>query len=350
MSSATAITYTEHVSGPSPLVAILRAVYLKVTGVMHSAWSTARIVLTAALRVPGTVAATVTSVLSSKAGYSAVTSGLRGFLRGVWNGITRCARFLGRLFNRTGKGLVTLVGHVSPAAADLLYAVLTRVSATVTHAAQRIDSIVRTAGEVLWMLVNTAMVGTVSTAAAGVAAALMMIHEATSGAIAKWLIQQVPALVTVVGWVTNPWASLLLVALSTLGAIGLALIRLLSAGEPGPEPTDDNGPEDPAGAEDWTRWQASIDQEALDSLVHGLHVSVAPDGSVSVSGIPEWVPENMRNHVAKVAANAALKQWERTIRTRPTPSRDDRRLFTKAARDAVRRQAAGMSESHPHAA
>ena len=119
MSSATAITYTEHVSGPSPLVAILRAVYLKVTGVMHSAWSTARIVLTAALRVPGTVAATVTSVLSSKAGYSAVTSGLRGFLRGVWNGITRCARFLGRLFNRTGKGLVTLVGHVSPAAADL---------------------------------------------------------------------------------------------------------------------------------------------------------------------------------------------------------------------------------------
>lgn len=251
---------------------------------------------------------------------------------------------------RAGKALVTLAGHVSPAAADLLYAVLTRVSATVTHAARRIDSIVRTAGEVLWMLVNTAMVRAVchhsrrsgssppDDPRGHVRGHRQLADPAGPGACDGCRLGH------------QPLGLLLLVALSTLGAIGLALIRLLAAGEPGPDPTDDHGPEDPAGAEDWTRWKASINQEALDSLVHSLHVSVAPDGSVSVSGIPEWVPRNVRNHVAKVAANAALKQWERTVRQRPTPSRDDRRLFTKAARDAVRRQATGTPASRPHAA
>lgn len=352
MSSASAFTHTEHVSGPSPLVAMLRAVYLKVTGVIGSAWSTARVVLSASLRLPGTVAAAITSVLSSKTGYASITRGIRGLFSGIWRGITGCARFVSRIIGATAKAFVTLVGYASPVAADVLYAVFSQVSANVAGIATRIDAFVRTVGEVLWMLLNTAMVRTVSTTVAGVAAGLLVIHEATSGAVAAWIVGQMPALLKVVGWVTNAWMSLAMVALSTLGAMGLALLRLLNAGKTAETGPDDDGPDDPAAASDWTRWQASIDEQALDSLVNGLHVSVAPDGSVSVSGIPEWVPANLRNHLAKVAADAALKQWERTIRKRPNPSRDDRRLFTKAARDAVRDYATqnDHGQSRPQAA
>ena len=341
MSSASAFTHTEHVSGPSPLVAVLRALYLKVTGVIHSAWSTARVVLSTSLRLPGTVAAAVTSVLSSKTGYASTTRGIRGLFSGIWRAITGCARFVSRIIGATAKALVTLVGYASPRAADVLYAAFSQVRVNVAAIATRVDTFVRTVGEVLWMLLNTSMVRTVSTTVAGVAAGLLVVHEATSGAVAAWIVGQIPALLKVVGWVTNPWISLAAVGLSTLGAMGLAFLRLLNAGQDAASGPDDDGPDDPADASDWTRWQASIDEQALESLVGGLHVSVAPDGSVSVSGIPEWVPANLRNHLAKVAADAALKQWERTIRRRPQPNRDDRRLFTKAARDAVRDYASG---------
>lgn len=341
MSSASTHTHTEHVSGPSQFLAMLRAVYLKVSGLLKSAWSQARVVLSASMRLPGTVAASITSMLSSKTGYASVTRGIRGLFSGIWRGICNVARFAGRIIGTAAKGLVTLVGYASPTAADLLYGWLSKVSVTVEGIATRIDAFVCTVGEVLMMLLNTAMVRTVSTTVAGLAAGMLLIHEATSGALAAWIISQVPALIQVVGWVTNPWISLFMVVLSTLGAMGLAFVRLLNAGKPGSDGPENEGPDDPAVASDWRRWQESIDEETMDSLVSGLHVAVAPDGSVSVSGIPDWVPANLRNKLAKVAADAALKQWERTIRSRPNPSRDDRRLFTKAARDAVRGYASG---------
>lgn len=349
MSSASAITYTEHVSGPSPFVALLRAVYLKVVGVIRSAWSQARVLLSASLRLPGSVAVATMSMLSSNTGYASVTRGIRGFFSGIWRGITKCVRFVGRVLGVTTKAVVTLVGHVSPTAANVLYGLFRGVSAKVEGVASRIDGVVRAVGEVLMMLLNTGMVRAVSTTVAGLAAGLLMVHEATSGALAAWIIDQVPGMLNLVRGVTNPWISLAVVVLSTAAAMGLAFLRLLNAGKPRTQGPDDQGPDDPAVASDWHRWQGSIDEEALESLVSGLHVSVAPDGSVSVSGIPDWVPANLRSHLAKVAADAALKQWERTIRTRPNPNRDDRRLFTKAARDAVRGYAAGP-RSHRRAA
>lgn len=39
----------------------------------------------------------------------------------------------------------------------------------------------------------------------------------------------------------------------------------------------------------------------------------------------------------RIATDAAVKHWQRTRVSRPCPSRDDRRLFTKVAKEAVSR-------------
>jgi hypothetical protein len=185
---------------------------------------------------------------------------------------------------------------------------------------------------------------------AGLGAAILVVHEATSGALAGWLVNVLPAAQRFVTWVTNPWWSLAAVAASTLTAMGFAFVRLLLATTGGDRPGG-QGPDDPAADTNWSAWQESLDDDALDSLVKDLRVSVAPDGSVTVSSIPDWVPPSLRQHLAKVASEAVIKQWERTVRHRPTPSRDDRRLFTKAARDAVRGYASrGHRTSHQRAA
>ena len=71
-----------------------------------------------------------------------------------------------------------------------------------------------------------------------------------------------------------------------------------------------------------------------------VNVEIQRDGSVVVTGIPDTVPEDLGQVVAEIALDAAMRQIRRTLPVRPVPSRDDRRLFTKAARDAVRAEAA----------
>jgi hypothetical protein len=56
---------------------------------------------------------------------------------------------------------------------------------------------------------------------------------------------------------------------------------------------------------------------------------------VVVEGIPASVPEDLREVVARIVADATVRHVQRTLRVRPTPSWDDRRLFTKAAREAL---------------
>lgn len=58
-----------------------------------------------------------------------------------------------------------------------------------------------------------------------------------------------------------------------------------------------------------------------------------------VAGLPQDLPPHLRGRVAGIAADAAITQLRRTLRHRPGPSRDDRRLFTKVAREALRSHA-----------
>jgi hypothetical protein len=130
---------------------------------------------------------------------------------------------------------------------------------------------------------------------------------------------------------TNPWVALGGVAAVTLAAMGIALARLLAAG-------NDDGPDDGDGE----AMPAAEGVEAVDAVLTDLaeiaksvHVVVEVDGSVTVQDIPAAVPADLREVVARIAADAAVTHMQRTLRVRPTPSRDDRRLLTKAAREAL---------------
>ena len=131
----------------------------------------------------------------------------------------------------------------------------------------------------------------------------------------------------------NPWVALAGVGVVTLSAMGIALARLLAAGDhDGP---DDSGTEAVMGT-------VAVDAEEvegvltdLEQIARTVHVVVEVDGSVVVEGIPATVPADLREVVARIAADAAIRHMQRTLRVRPTPSRDDRRLFTKAAREAM---------------
>jgi hypothetical protein len=70
-----------------------------------------------------------------------------------------------------------------------------------------------------------------------------------------------------------------------------------------------------------------------------LTIDVAPDGSVTVNGIPDDLPEDEARRIAEVATEAAVKQLRRILPARPVPSRDDRRLLNKVPREAVRAEA-----------
>jgi hypothetical protein len=52
------------------------------------------------------------------------------------------------------------------------------------------------------------------------------------------------------------------------------------------------------------------------------------------------VPPDLGQAVAEMALDAATPQLERTLRLRRTPTRDDRRVLTKVAHDAIRVEAA----------
>lgn len=84
-----------------------------------------------------------------------------------------------------------------------------------------------------------------------------------------------------------------------------------------------------------------------DAVAASVRIEIARDGSVTVAGIPNTVPHEYGQIIAQVATAAALQHWRRTVKSRPTPSRDDRRLFTKAAKEAVRELA---RRSQPRAA
>ena len=73
----------------------------------------------------------------------------------------------------------------------------------------------------------------------------------------------------------------------------------------------------------------------LAEIARTVHVVVDSDGSVVVEGIPASVAEELREVVAHIAADATIRHVERALRVRLTPSRSDRRLWTKAAREAL---------------
>jgi len=60
---------------------------------------------------------------------------------------------------------------------------------------------------------------------------------------------------------------------------------------------------------------------------------------VHVHGIPTDIPPALGTQIARIATDAATARLDKLLTHRPTLTRDDRRLLTKTARDAIRTHA-----------
>lgn len=352
MSIHTDGTYSVPVSGPSARLAMLRTIMLKAAGIAKNAWAHTRTTLAMASRLPKSVAVTVNSVLATTTGYTTLTRLSRAVLSTAWNGLTRLLRGVGRAA-RTAVGVVPLaVGFASPAGADLTLGITQVLTQTVTGLFDRLDALVRGAGELAWGLAHTTLVRSTVTTAASVASGVFIVHSLTQGLLAVKIVQAAPSLMTAVVWVTNPWRTLAMVAAVALIAMGVALARLVH-GSRQQEPVVDDGPEfdpEPPAAAAQAPFTVVPDPEPIveplidwDAVVASVRVEITNDGSVVVVGIPNAVPREYGEIIARIATDAALKHWNRTRVSRPCPSRDDRRLFTKAAKEAVRGYASNQA-------
>lgn len=148
----------------------------------------------------------------------------------------------------------------------------------------------------------------------------------------------------------QPWKALALVAGTFLVAMGVTLARFLTArpledgeyepaaGNQEPWNARSTGHEDPSAGGGHAKplgepGKAAVD---LDEVAATVTIEVAPDGTVTVHGIPDTLPREDGQRIADLAAKAAEKHLERILRTRRAPNRDDRRLLTKVAREAIR--------------
>jgi hypothetical protein len=326
-------SYAVPISGPDQRLAWLRALLLKVQGVARTAWAHAKVILTGAIRLPRWVANATLSLLSSKAGYDTIVNtigtGIRAVARGVNWALTKVGQGLSWLGDRTAR----LVGRAWPAAETWLRGTAARVATPVRNGIEWLGDVLTGTGTIAEGLARTPLVRAASTTGAKVAAGVLAVHAVSKGAVAAKIVTALPASMDLVIAATNPWVALAAVGVVTLSAMGIALARLLAAGS-------DNGPDgDGTEAVMGTVAADAEDVEGvltdLEEIARHVHVTVDVDGSVVVEGIPTTVPEDLREVVARIAANAAIRHMQRTLRVRPTPSRDDRRLFTKAAREAL---------------
>lgn len=338
-------TYSVPVSGPSARLAILRAVMLKAAGVARTAWAHTRTTLRLVGRLPKSVAVTVNSLLATPTGYTTVTRISRALVNAAWNGLTRLIRGAGRAVHATARLIPLGVGFVSPAGADATLHATETVADTVMSWFDRVDRKVRATGQLCWNLGQTTLVRSTVTTAASAASGIFVVHNLTQGLAAVKIVQAMPSLMTAVVWATNPWRALGLVAAAALIAMGIALARLVhSRREREPVVVDDGPAFDPEPpATEQIPFAVVPDPEPIiepeidwDAVVSSVRVEITNDGSVVAVGIPNAVPREYGEIIARIATDAALKHWNRTRASRPCPSRDDRRLFTKAAKEAVR--------------
>ena len=336
-------TYSVPVSGPSPHLVMLRAVLLKAAAIARNAWHGTRTSLRLAGQLPRSAAVTVSSLLATTSGYTALTGTVRTIARAAWNGLFAVARGVGKLARKTA-GLVTMaVGYLSPVGADWTLRVTDTIADRITGAARVVDGAVRGAGDLAWALAHTTLVRTAVTVAASTASAVFVVHTLTQGLLAFRIVQAMPSLMTAVVWATDPWRTLTLVAAVAGAAMSIGLARLIHTVTP-----DNEEPEPPTPAAGKKSVQPAPEPQPrptvvpmvdFDKVAASVTIEITNDGSVVVHGIPDEVPREYGEVIAQIATDAALKHWRRTRTSRPTPSRDDRRLFTKAAKEALRKHA-----------
>ena len=328
-------TYSITTSGPSPQSAMLRALVLKATHTVTAAALTIRVTLQRLAHLAKGIAGTALAVIGSRAGYDLATNTVKKIVTTGWGLLKKAASWFGRLVRKAGNAITKGIALISPSAAAWVAEATTRwIVRPVSTFTTTVASWVALAGHVLWELSHTTLFRAATVLGAQVASLVLAIHAISRGAVASRIVSAVPALFDVVLTITNPAKVVAIVAGVFVAACAVAFVRLLT----------NDGPESPvpAAASPVTPLQpsnvATPPAPAVDlmAVAAKLSVDVAPDGSVTVHGIPADLPEEVARRVAEIASDAAVKQLRRILSARSTPSRDDRRLLNKVAKEAVR--------------
>ncbi len=228
MSTAISGTYDVPIAGPSPHLAMLRALMLKIRGIARHLWASTGTALSVTGRLPNAVATAVHSLLSTQAGYRAVTGVVRTVSSGLWGVVRWAARTVGRACRAVADAVTTAVGWVSPTGADLLATTVGTIAGKATGLGRRVDGVVRGGGELVWALTHTQLVQSTVTVTASAASGLFTVHTLTQGLLATKVVQTMPTLMTAAVWATDPVRLLAVVAAAAGAAILIALGRLIA--------------------------------------------------------------------------------------------------------------------------
>ena len=340
-------TYSLTVTGPNARLAMIKGWLTGLATHTRSWWHTATRSLTRTNTTLKATANVALAAIGSSTGY-ALTLGLaQAAVRAAWHGVKWFARHTSRLIGRATRSLYTVTGLVSPAAATLLEDTVERfIVEPILSSALWFDQWVSNIGNVTIELVHTGLVRTVTTKAAQVFAVILTLHSISRGALAAKAVQVLPWAMDAVVWATNPIIAVMVVGAVFVGALVIAGLSLLWSGEP-----EDDGDPDEAPIEEPVEPKQAVTEEPLDNvdqlvipwdladIAAQLRIEVTIDGSVIVHGIPDVLPRDVGEQVATIAAQAAVARLERILPHRQTLNRDDRRLLTKVARQAVRAQA-----------
>lgn len=332
-------THSITVSGPSTRLATLRALALKVLSHTHNLIGRLRLAISTGGRMVSTAAASALAIVASDTGYDLVRNSVATAADLLGSLIASAARWAASFSTCLGRLALRPVRAWKPELAD---ACQRRVTAWLGAPISRLTSAAMTwlrhGRQILAELTNTSLARTATVKAAQVAGVILGIHALTEGAVAAKLVAAAPWTMTAVVWATQPVTAALVVASTFAIAIVLAATWLRASS---PDPTPGQGtnscrdvgeaPELLAGP------RPSTNRLDLEAVAAALQVEVTSDGSVLVLGIPEELSDDVALAVAHTAADAATRRLERILIRRRTPNRDDRRLLTKVAREAVRR-------------
>jgi len=327
------------VSGPSARLAMLRALALKAASHLRSSWNSIRTTLSITTSTLKTASNLALAAIGSRTGYELITSAARTIIIAGWSGLQWLCSHSSRLLGRVAQSAYTAIASLSPAVARVVEDTIEHyLVEPVLTAALSVDAWMRSIGMTIWALTQTGMVRTTTVISAQIAGGLIAAHVLSKGLLAARIVQLLPATMTAVVWVTNPIIAITAVGAAFLGAAAVALIRLLNT----PRSTTAQEAQDQSfGAtriRPFNEVFEAFDGIDLEQIAAALQVEVTPYGSVIVKGIPENLPTETAERIAHIAADAAVKRLVKVLPHRQ-PNRDDRRVITKVAKEAVRKAA-----------
>lgn len=282
--------------GPNTKIAMLRTLALKATTLASTAWQAATYAAHTATRLPGWVGHMTLSVLSTPAGYTTTVHLIHKATRGFGAIFDRGLVAAGTLIATATGAAVGLFAQLLPGLgsrlvawhADLIDTVITHY----THLRGAISSFTDGMAE----HAHSPLVKYAATRAAGVASAALIIHILTQGVLATKALHLAPALATGIVFLTNPWW-----LLATVGGItGFTLV-----------------------------WSRLTNPEMTVGSEEDIRVTVTPDGSITVDGVPAGLSESQRQEINDQIITDTIRTMEAQAKRRHTTAK--RRPATRKA-------------------